>query len=95
MGRYDVLAEILKINEVFPEPQCYLVALLLSSQFQGEVYYNNDHCVTKIDGNYYDKGGLANKRVVGGDAPYLPLELFGIKHKRGLMRALITKHKDL
>ncbi|MGB3491898.1 MAG: hypothetical protein WBA57_04170 [Elainellaceae cyanobacterium] len=91
--RKDVLDEIEKINRLFPEPQCYLVALLLSSEFQGEIWYNSDHCITKISGVYYDKGGVVIEECRKKQPDYLPLSKFGMDIKKGLVEALVKNYK--
>lgn len=80
------------INKYYGEPQCFLVALLLSHRFMGTIFYNNDHCVTMIGGKYYDKRGVVPiKEVKEGN--YLPLQDFGLDIEITLMDALVDKHK--
>lgn len=92
--RKDVLDEIALINEKFPEPQCYLVALLLTSKFGGRILYNSDHCLTVIDFVMYDKSGIVPLDTIEPNL-FLDLEEFGIDIKKSLIEALIYKHKDL
>ena len=92
--RQDVLEAIAEITTVWrkPEPQCYLVALLLASQFGGTIYYDSNHCVTLIDECFYDKTGV----YLGSDmvkTTFLPLDEFGIHIKKALIDGLINKHK--
>ncbi len=43
----------------FPEGSggCYKFASLLRGLYGGEIFYNNDHCITKIEGKFYDLFG--------------------------------------
>ena len=43
----------------FPEGSggCYKFARLLRNLYGGEIFYNNDHCITKIQDKYYDLFG--------------------------------------
>ena len=72
------------------EPQCYLVALMLAIEFKGEIWYNNNHCITRIGDRFYDKHGLYEKSLEG----FLPMKQYGFNHEADLMRALIDKHSN-
>jgi hypothetical protein len=87
-----VLKKIEEIKRIYGnEPQCYLVACILSTNFKGEVWYDNNHCITEIDGNLYDKKGIVSpKKLENGN--YLPLSMYGIEHEKALFDALIEKH---
>ena len=43
----------------FPEGSggCYKFARLLRDLYGGEIFYNNDHCITKIQDKFYDLFG--------------------------------------
>lgn len=87
----DILKAVAEINRTWEEPQCYLVALLLASQFGGQIYYDHNHCITLIGECFYDKTGI----FLGSDlvrSNYIPLEEYGIDIKKTLMDALIQKH---
>jgi hypothetical protein len=86
-----VLEKIKNIRKRYgKKPQCYLVATILSSNFGGVVWYNNDHCVTLIDEEFYDKRGVVpiEEFEQGG---YLPIHEFGIDIEASLIDALIDK----
>jgi hypothetical protein len=70
------------------EPQCYLVALFLATEFKGEIWYDNHHCLTRIKDKFYDKHGLYE----GSLKDFCPLKRYGFNHDAGLMQALIEKH---
>lgn len=77
------------IKQHFGEkPQCYLVALFLATEFKGEIWYDNDHCITRIKDKFYDKNGLYEKSLEN----FTPLKQYGYWHEAGLMDALIDKH---
>lgn len=93
--RQDVLEAIAEINAVWrkPEVQCYLMALLLAAQFQGEIYYDHNHCITKIDGVFYDKSGVVFIEDMDTEFLHLEKAQFGIHIKKTLIDGLIDKHK--
>jgi len=67
---------IKKINKRCPKPQCYLVALLLTSKFGGTIYYDNDHCVSLINHKFWDKKGeFPGHKVLMTN--FLPLDDYG------------------
>jgi len=83
--------KILLIKRYFGEkPQCYLVALFLATEFNGEIWYDNNHCITRIGDRFYDKHGIYEKSLEN----FLPIKQFGFNHEADLMRALIDKHSD-
>lgn len=86
----NVLIEIKEILKRYEDPQCYLMSLLLASKFKGEIFYNGDHCLTLIDGFYYDKSGIVN---IEATTSFLPLDDYGLDIVKTLMDALIIKHK--
>lgn len=57
----QVLAFIAYMNsEIKERPQCYLFALMLNNKFENAVIYSKiGHCITEIDGQYYDWDGVA------------------------------------
>lgn len=89
----EILQEIALINKAFPNPQCYLVALLLTSKFGGEVHYDSNHCISFIGMCFYDKNGIVLGSEVVSGTTFLPLEEFGMDIKKTLITALIEKHK--
>lgn len=93
----EILCAILDIHNLYPQPQCYLVALLLASQFQGVIHHNSEHCVTQIDGHLYDKGGRINgpEGKFLKDGNYELLSHFGHRVKRRLVQAIFEKHGKL
>lgn len=70
-------------------PQCYLFALLLSTKFGGTIYYDNNHCITKIGDKFYDRTGeYPIDKVTANN--FLPLsEYYGISIEKGLMDSII------
>ena len=66
MKRYlsEVLAFIYNIPswKYYIKGGCYKFYLKLKKEFpSAEAYYNSDHVITKIDGNYYDSSGRVEK----------------------------------
>lgn len=55
---------------------CLKFGLMLSELFDGKMYYNSGHIVTKIDNRYYDQKGVYTE--IGVD--YLPAEAFGFNY---------------
>lgn len=53
---------------------CLKFAFVLKSVFEADIYYNSNHCITLIDGKYYDING-----VVENAEGYLPIESFGAR----------------
>ena len=95
--RLDVLQAIGEINRIWwkPTAQCYLVALLLASRFNGEIWYNSSHCITLIGGVYYDRSGIVRQQDIEDmELKFLKLDEFGINIKNALIEALIYKHKN-
>jgi len=89
----EILDRIDQIHKAYPKPQCYLVAILLATRFAGEIWYDHNHCITLIEGNYYDKSGkVDNEDVIGKN--YLPLDMYHFEQEEALMNALIKKHKE-
>lgn len=88
-----VQLRINQIKEEFGEhPQCYLVAVMLSTAFNGVIYYDNTHCVTLVGEAFYDKDGVFPiEKVEEGN--FIPLIEYGIEHEKALMEGLINKHK--
>jgi len=88
----SILEKIEDIKRRYGEnPQCYLVALILASNFAGEVWYNSNHCVTLIGEKFYDKKGVISvSDFEKGD--YLPIYEFGIDQEAALLTALMEKH---
>lgn len=87
-----VLDRTEEIKDLFPEdPQCYMFASMLSHAFGGIIYYNGDHCISFIDGIYYDENGYMNssKVIIGR---YTPLSEHGIKIEMGLITAMVKVH---
>lgn len=81
------------INRDYPEPQCFLVALLLCAIHGGSIRYNMNHYITRIGDKYYDKSGevvLSPEE----EAKYLPLSHYYWETHRASVNALIEKHKD-
>lgn len=86
-----VLDRIAEIHRHYPNPQCYLVALFLASEFKGKIYYNSSHCITLINETFYDKTGVVTREEF--DLKFLPLDRFGAEIKGKLLDSLIKKHK--
>jgi hypothetical protein len=55
-----ILAVITSIRTAMPfRIQCYRFANVLETIFpEGEIYYNSNHCITKIGDDFYDIDGL-------------------------------------
>lgn len=73
----DILQFISTINKIFGqrEETCYPFSKLLMSVFGGELYYDSNHVITKIEGVFYDSKG-----IVTDTKGYLPKEAFGEEH---------------
>lgn len=64
---------IRSIRNTFPvKPNCFHFAKLLTDIYgdYATIYYNSNHCITKIYGKYYDFDGVADSKG------YLPLSDF-------------------
>ena len=49
-------------SEIKDRPQCFMFALLLKCKFERAVIFSSmNHCITLIDGDYYDWDGVAEK----------------------------------
>lgn len=83
-----------EIKEEFGDhPNCYLVAVLLTTFLGGTIWYDNDHCVAQIDNGFYDRNGeVAIKKIIKNN--YLPLQEYGIHIEKTLIESLINRHKD-
>lgn len=82
-----VLNKIEKIKEAMPNPSCYLLALIITSEFRGQILYNSDHCISKIGRFYFDKRGLVSPReVFRGD--YIPLKKYDWDQELALIGSL-------
>lgn len=95
MIKYDreVLNEIATINQLFPRPDHYLLALMLASKFQGQILYNSVHCITKINDIYYDINGIVTSEDRDKELIYLSLEYYGPETKKRLMINLMKSYK--
>lgn len=85
----DILARIDDINAVYPEPQCYFVALLLVSHFGGDIFYDHNHCVSLIKGKFWDKNGQV---PFENTKNYLQMGYYGKAQEWALIDAMIQKH---
>ena len=82
----DILRRIEVIKALYGvHPQCYLVAMLLATEFKGEIWYNNDHCITRIKDQFWDRKGLYD----GSLKTYLPLKNYGIAIEHTLVVAMV------
>ena len=65
------------LNKIYGQQKesCYLFSRLLISVFGGELYYDSDHVITKINGVFYDSKG-----IVEDTDNYLPEAEFGTEH---------------
>ena len=63
---------IRQLRHTFPvKPNCFHFAKLLTDIFpDSRIYYNSDHCITLIEGKFYDFDGEADSKG------YLPLSNF-------------------
>ena len=89
-----VLKKIADIKNFYgEEPQCYMVAMILSTNFGGQVWYNNNHCVTLIEEEFYDKKGVVSIEDFekGG---YMPLHTYGIHVEQSLIDAMYESMKQ-
>ena len=87
----EVVKKIKEIKSVWPEPQCFLLACILAGNYGGVIWYNGEHCITLINGRFYDKGGpFATDRVT--KERYIPLYEYGVQAEAALVNALIHKH---
>ncbi|MEH6368498.1 MAG: hypothetical protein V7764_19695 [Pseudomonas marincola] len=76
----DVLAFLFTLRELHPDlPRfalnggCFKVYLVLKQAFpQAEPYYNGDHVITRIDGDYYDIRGQVEP--VSDCGPYMRMD---------------------
>lgn len=90
----EILNRIKEIKEQFGDsPNCYLVAILLSTRFGGEIWYDGSHCITQIDWNFYDKNGQISLKEVG-NSNYIHINRYGIEIEKALVNSLIEKHKE-
>lgn len=77
MAVQDKVNDLIKeYNKVFEgEPNCFQFAGQLCAKFpKSEMYYNGDHIITKIKGNFYDFKG-----IIKNTENYLPLSSYGDK----------------
>ncbi|EAR14034.1 hypothetical protein [Robiginitalea biformata] len=91
--------------EEFPDMQCYLAALLLQSEFGGEILYNVDHCVLRV--YCPDSGTVLYADTYNGvsDEPPGPLHsyqpmpmlklksIYGWEEQKELIRAAMQESK--
>lgn len=51
------------VEDLFTESNCYHFAVILTNIFEGDILYDvdNNHFISKIDGNYYDITGEVEK----------------------------------
>lgn len=83
----EVLDRVQEIkNQYGNAPQCYLVAILLATKFQGEIWYNHDHCITRVEDGFYDRHGNVGDRGLSLKN-YIPLD--GIEAEHRLIVAMI------
>jgi hypothetical protein len=79
-----------KIDEILDyygsKPQCYLVATVLAGNFGGMIWYNNDHCITQIGEDFYDKKGVYPVERLARDM-YIPLHQYGMDIENTLIKA--------
>lgn len=77
MIHQDVLKFIATVNKIFGQKKesCYPFSRLLISVFGGEMYYDSNHVITKINGVFYDSKG-----IVEDTDNYLPEAEFGTEH---------------
>lgn len=55
----QILNKIKRIKESFPDPDSYLVASALATEFKGYVMFNTKECIfTDGNGTFFDKNGL-------------------------------------
>lgn len=81
----EVLDRIEEIKRVYGHhPQCYLVAILLATEFRGEIWYDHDHCITRIEDKFYDRHGIYE----GSLKKYQPLSNYGIASENKLIIAM-------
>ena len=84
----EVLEKVRTIKEFYgAKPQCYFVAMILSSNFAGEVWYDHNHCITLIDGIFYDKKGIVDPAEVKAKG-FKPLKTYGIHIEDTLIDAM-------
>ncbi|WZE63571.1 hypothetical protein PANI_CDS0051 [Maribacter phage Panino] len=90
----QILDKIKEIKKMYGrKPQCYLVAIILSSNFKGEIWYNSGHCLVEIDGDFYDKRGMVKvEEFENGN--YLPINQFGIHIESSLIEAMVESIKN-
>ena len=100
MGTLDtynkkVLEEIEKIKELYgPRPQCYFLCLHLRSLFDGQIWYNVDHCLFHYRGALYDHTGEVQLPAEEFDRYYL-LQEYGIDEIYGLQKAMFKTNGRL
>ena len=74
--KYKLLKEILETNDI--PHKCLLTFLLdYTSSTSVEGFYNGEHVITKINGEFYDRNGKLDKFKLEG---YKPFEAYGYNH---------------
>lgn len=81
----EVLDRINAIKAIYGEhPQCYLVAVLLATEFRGAIWYDHNHCITMIGDQFYDRHGIWESSLKN----YQPLDTYGIESEHQLIVAM-------
>ena len=70
-----------------PDINCYLLALILKSEFNGTIYYNMDHCIFVTD-NFIavDKDGIYNFKE--DDIEFIPIDDYSYENIQALIDAI-------
>ena len=97
-SKFDRMLEILdyieRMVKQFRGPQCYFMALMLSTEFDGEIWYDHNHCITKIGDRFYDKSGEFDRDLVK-ELGFLPLSDYGPEQKEALRDAMVEYDEEL
>jgi PAS domain-containing protein len=85
-SRSYILSVIVAIKTAMPfRIQCYRFATILTTIFPDAViYYNGEHCITRIDQRFYDIDGYVG---FARAKDFIPLDEYGIDIKKTLQIA--------
>lgn len=88
-GKDEILAKIKEIKEVFGEINCYMIALILCSNFDGEVYYDGNHVVFVYGTIAYDQTGILYTDIDElYRKNYMPIAEYGTEIEKALFDAI-------